>query len=332
MQYKDIAILKKASTRTTIANAIKAIIFIGVLVFIYLKIEENPRKFGQVIKLLYSFLQPNGLLIFWGLIGLTAANWILEGFKWQLLVKKVERISLGNSVQSVLLGLSMGFITPHALGDYAGRIWQLKAEKRVESLGAIMLGRAAQYFATFSFGLFGISYLLFDTNSAEIFSVISLSLVTLSIVTGGALFLFFRTRFLRILDFKKLRQFRKYFAIVGQYSHQEIIFLLGLAFTRYLIFALQFYLLLSFFGVSTDHILLIAGVTWTLFAKSSIPSFNFLSDLGIREFSALYFFSYYSVDNTLVLLASFTLWCLNLLIPALIGLAGVVRMKIFTTP
>ena len=143
------------------------------------------------------------------------------------------------------------------------------------------------------------------------------------------LFLFFRKRFLQILTFKGLKRFRKYFDIISQYSYQEIVFLLGLAFLRYIIFALQFYLLLYFFGVSTDHLLLIAGVTWTLFAKSSIPSFNFLSDLGVREFSALYFFSYYSVDNTLVLLASFTLWCLNLLIPALIGLAGLLRMKIF---
>jgi len=329
MQYRDIAILKKASTRTTISTAIKAIIFFGVLVFIYLKIEENPRKFGQVIKLFPSFLNSNGLVILAGLVVLTAINWILEGFKWQLLVKKVEKISLGKSVRSVLLGLSMGFITPHALGDYAGRIWQLKGKKRVESLGAIMLGRAAQYFATFSFGLFGISYLLFFINGIEIFSLISFGLVTLSIASGGALFLFFRKGFLQILTLKRLKQFRKYFDIISQYSYQEIVFLLGLAFLRYIIFALQFYLLLYFFGVSTDHLLLIAGVTWTLFAKSSIPSFNFLSDLGIREFSALYFFSYYSVDNTLVLLASFTLWCLNLLIPALIGLAGLLRMKIF---
>ncbi len=332
MQYRDIAILKKASTRTTIANAVKAIIFFGVLVFIYFKIEENPGKFGQVITLLHSFLQVNGLLILGGLVALTAANWILEGFKWQLLVKKVENISLSKSIQSVLLGLSMGFITPHALGDYAGRIWQLKGEKRIESLGAIMLGRAAQYFATFSFGLFGITYFFFNTESVRAFSFISICSIMLSITTGGALFLFFRGRFLRILDIKKLRRFRKYFKIVGQYSYREIIFLLVLAFSRYLIFVLQFYLLLAFFGVSKDHVLLIAGVTWTLFAKSTIPSFNFLSDLGVREFSALFFFSYFAVDNTLVLLASFTLWCLNLLFPAIIGLAGVLRLKIFTTP
>ena len=332
MQYRDIAILKKASTRTSIANAVKAIIFFGVLVFIYLKIKENPVKFGQVTTLLHSFLQANGVFFLGGLAVLTAANWILEGLKWQLLVKKVEKISFRSSMQSVLLGLSMGFITPHALGDYAGRIWQLKGEKRIESLGAIMLGRAAQYFATFSFGLFGISYLLMKQESVEAFSLISIGLVLLSVATGGALFLFFRNLFLQLLNFRILTGFKKYFGVIGQYAYKEIIYLLGLAFTRYLIFASQFYLLLYFFGISTDQLLLVAGVTWTLFAKSSIPSFNFLSDLGVREFSALFFFSYFGADNTLVLLASFALWCLNLLFPAIIGLVGVLRLKIFTTP
>lgn len=330
MQYRDIPILKKASSRTKIGNWIKALIFLVIIVFIYFKIREHPIKFDQVQRILDSLLKFESLYILVVLLFLTLINWFLEALKWQLLVGKIEKINILKSIRSVLSGLSMGFVTPHAIGDYAGRIWQLSGKNRTESLGAIMLGRAAQYFATFTFGLFGTSYLLFYKSQPGLFFICSIGLVSLSLVAGVSMFLFFRIRFIRILEYGRLRKLKKYFKIIVQYSFGQIGHLLALSFLRYIVFGLQFFLLLSLFLISSDYLLLIAGVTWTLFAKSTIPSFNFLSDLGVREFSALFFFSYYGADNTMVLLASFTLWCFNILIPALVGLAGIVKMKIFS--
>lgn len=329
MQYRDIPTLKKATFRATIGKWIKALIFLCISVFIYFKIVEHPLKFDQVDEILGVLTGLSSLYLLLSLIILTFINWGLESLKWKLLVSKIEKVSYLTSVRSVLSGLSFGFITPHAIGDYAGRIWQLNVSNRFESVGAVMLGRAAQYFATFTFGLFGSSYLFYYQHGDSSFLIFASVAVFITLIAGISTFIYLRKKFLTILSYRKLNRLRRYFKVILTYSNNEILQLLLLAFARYFIFALQFYLLLVFFRVSSDELLIIAGVTWTLFAKSTIPSFNFLSDLGVREISALFFFSYYGVDNTMVLLASFTLWCLNILIPAILGTVGILNMKIF---
>lgn len=329
MQYRDIPTLKKATIRATISKWIKVLIFLGISVFIYLKVVEHPFKFDQLNKLLDELVGFSSFFLLLSLVLLTFINWGLESLKWKLLVSKIEKVSYLTSVKSVLTGLSFGFITPHAVGDYAGRIWQLKSSNRFESIGAVMLGRAAQYFATFTFGLFGASYLLFYQLGDGSYLIFASGVVFITLVAGIFTFVSLRKKFLTILGYRKLKELRRYFKVILTYSDNEVFQLLLLAFARYFIFALQFYLLLWFFRVSADELLIIAGVTWTLFAKSTIPSFNFLSDLGVREFSALFFFSYYGVDNTMVLLASFSIWCLNILIPAILGTVGILNMKIF---
>ena len=63
--------------------------------------------------------------------------------------------------------------------------------------------------------------------------------------------------------------------------------------------------------------LVLAGITWVFLAKSVIPTFNFLSDLGIREFSAVLFFDSFSVPVEPIVLASLLIWVINILIPTL---------------
>src|SRR5690606_26996202 len=120
-------------------------------IFIFLKLKEHPVKISDLTATLTTVMQQESLELLLLLPFLSFINWLLEAFKWQLLVSKIEKISLASGLRGVLTGLSLGFVTPHALGDYAGRIWQLKGKKRLESIGAVMLGRASQFFATFVF-------------------------------------------------------------------------------------------------------------------------------------------------------------------------------------
>ena len=329
MQYSTLVSLKKTLPLRKISYLIKGIIFVAILAFIVLKLLDNPLKVESLLQVAEKLKSPEAVAVLVVFVFFTSLNWLLEAVKWQLLVSKLERISLGKGLKGVLTGLSLGFVTPHALGDYAGRIWQLRGESRTKSLGAIMLGRAAQYFATFTFGVFGIVYLFNSTFPFDYVFYWSFILVVMSFIVGCICFLYGRDPFLKFLSLNVLKPFRPYFTVVEEYTSGEILKILLLALMRYLVFATQFYLLLSFFNVSANGILLVAAVTWILLAKSSIPAFNFLSDLGNREFSALYFFSHFEVNEILVLSASFTLWCFNILVPAIAGLGGVASMKIF---
>lgn len=329
MQYSHIAFLKKASWSRPLSYLLKGSILLAIGIFIFLKLQEQSIGINGLVDVLTDVTQKETIGLLLSLPFLSCINWLLEALKWQLLVSKIERVSLASSFRGVLAGLSLGFVTPQVIGDYAGRIWQLKGRKRFESIGAIALGSISQFFATFTFGLLGVTYFLFYSADNYRFYWIAFGGMFFSLLIGLMLLIFGRNFFLMLLSGRVFSQYKKYFEVIGLYSSKEVLKLLSLAFIRYSIFSFQFMLLLYLFNVSDNNLLLISGVTWTFMAKSAIPAFNFLSDLGIREFSALYFFSHYHIDAALVLLASLSLWCINILLPSIAGLVGIASMKIF---
>lgn len=328
MQYSDIISLKKASPVRFLGYFLKGVIFVGISTFIVLKIKDHPIGIAQLVDTVANRERHSAISLLLLIPFLTVINWLLEAVKWKMLSNRIEKMSLWESVQGVLTGLSFGFVTPHAVGDYAGRIWHLKNDKRSESLGAIMLGRALQFFPTFAFGLLGVFYFFF-VNNTTIFRLSAWVGVPIVLLAGISLCIYGRRYFIKIMSLRPFRRYAKYFTIMAQYSYKEMMSFIGLAFGRYLVFASQFVILLTLLGASENILLLLAGVTWTFLGKSIIPSFNFLSDLGVREFSALFFFSQFHIDAMPVVLASFSLWCFNLLLPSIAGLLGVGSMKIF---
>ena len=102
---------------------------------------------------------------------------------------------------------------------------------------------------------------------------------------------------------------------------------LNLSIARYVIMVVQFVLLLNAFGhhASMDHWVgrmfeQVEGVslTWGLTSLVPMPA---LGDLGIREAAALLTIpAPEPLDATAIIGATLTLWVLNILIPALVGL------------
>ena len=70
-----------------------------------------------------------------------------------------------------------------------------------------------------------------------------------------------------------------------------------------------------------------SGGTYIFLAKSVLPTINFLSDLGIREYAAVTFFEKFNVPLVPTLSASLTLWILNILIPTLGGIPWMLSLK-----
>jgi uncharacterized membrane protein YbhN (UPF0104 family) len=67
------------------------------------------------------------------------------------------------------------------------------------------------------------------------------------------------------------------------------------------------------------------GVAFVFLVKSVIPT---LFDLGVREFSAVYFFSKFGFSPEPVMISSLILWIVNILIPSLVGTFLVFDLKI----
>lgn len=298
-------------TSSLIMLVAKLLVIVIVAVMIYFKLEEQEDLIGQMTALVSKAMNSSKHL-FIVVILLMPFNWLLETLKWKLLSGKLQPITMLQALKGVLRGITLGFITPHAVGDYFGRILSSGNDNRLRLVGAIMLGRISQMIATGVFGLFGIYYLLGAKPM-----LLALLIATLLML----LFIFlFNNKWL-------IRLTKKYLSIIAEYSVNQLILLQGLSMARYLVFCFQFLLILKAFLPTLDYILASAGVTWIFLAKSLLPSFNFLSDLGIREYSAIYFFEQYHVEILPVVCASLFIWVINILVPTLVGLPLVLQLK-----
>ncbi|MGV3541282.1 MAG: lysylphosphatidylglycerol synthase domain-containing protein [Rufibacter sp.] len=257
-------------------------------------------------------------------------NWGLEAFKWQYLSQKIEKISFLKAYRAVLVGLTLGFVTPNRVGDYAGRILTMHRHNRTDAIGAILLGRLCQLYATVFMGSAAVGYFVFKFY-VPLATPLGLSVMcTLLLVNGWLLALLFSFRWAIALLEKVpfLRKWVHYFAVVGQFAPNELRQVLWWSGVRYVVFMAQYVVLLWAFGVSLSMEQYVWGVAGTFLLKSMVPSINALADIGMRELSAMHFFGLMGQDPLLVLGASLSLWALNIALPSVLGLIFVLPLKL----
>lgn len=267
--------------------------------------------------------------VFYLIIILCPINWALEALKWKILVAKIEKTTFLSAFKGVIAGLSLGFMTPHNLGDYVGRIWQMKNSNRFQAIGSILLSHTAQFLVTCLMGLIG--WLIFYNNKILLSNtpnnlILALSLILLLItitvlfIPNFLIYLVKKTRF--------LSRFENYITITQNYTVKERLLMLIISILRYLVFTAQFMLLLFILGANLSNLLIFAGITLVFFTKSVVPSFNFLSDLGLREVSALYFLGMLPILEPKIIAASLCLWIINILFPTIVGTSFIFTLKI----
>ena len=316
------------NTKQSLFSALKLVVLLGSLAFIYFKLEGHPNINDIfLIRLELLWLTSPWYLMIIPIL-LMPVNWLLEALKWKLLSAKIEKISLAKAFASVMAGLGLAFVTPHAIGDYAGRVMYSRSNDRGRLLGAVLLGRLLQLNATVFFGVWGLMF--YFVGGVNLGTLIA-GLVTFVLIAALGITLLQ----MLILAFGIRSKFgawiNKYFGILAEYSWKEVLLVQLVAMLRYLVFASQFYLILLMFDIGLMPSITTAGISWTLLLKSVLPTFNFLSDLGVREAAALLFFEGYTTVSSHIVLASLMLWLINLLIPALAGLFFVFGLKLKAT-
>lgn len=305
---------------------LKLIIFILCFTFIVKHLEEKKISDFYIIS---SAIKTHWLLL-WVLLALLPINWAFEAFKWRILVRRLENISIISAYKGVLTGVVFSFVSPQAFGDYAGRLLHLKTVSRLKSAGALLVGNFAQLWITLFFGF--ISAWHYCVNHLKISNELSIYFILFLIVANGLILLFyFRISLLfglveRIYFLKKLLP---YIEIMAQYKAKELATVLLFSFLRYLVFSFQFVIAMKILQIDLPVLLQLQGIAIVFFVKSVIPTLNAFGDLGLREFSALLFFSAFTATTERVVAASLLLWVTNILLPACVGLIFIFRIKIF---
>ena len=321
-------------SKKTIGLLLKIGIVAFALFFLYeqLIIKSTVKEFD--IDHIVLQLQNNYLLI--GVVILMMLlNWFLEALKWRFLISKIERISIKRSIRAVFSGITVSTFTPNRVGEYAGRVFCLEKADRIQGVLITVIGSMAQLLTTIIFGLVGILLLPnlmseFDLLLSKIifaypvmlFIVILLSVLLVTLFLNASVFsvVLSRVRF--------LRNFSKYSQVFSFYNFSDLLEVLLYSVGRYIVFTTQFFILLQVFDVHVSYINAIILITVMLFVLSVIPTIA-ITEIGVRGSVALFLFGLVSSNIIGILSATFVMWVINLLLPALIGTLFIFTLKFF---
>ena len=127
---------------------------------------------------------------------------------------------------------------------------------------------------------------------------------------------------------KSLRVFAKYNEVFSFYNPSELLEVLLYSVARYIVFTTQFFILLQIFTVNISYIDATILISAMFFVVSIIPTIA-ITEIGVRGAVALFLFGLVSTNVVGILSATFVMWVINLLLPALSGTAFIFTLKFF---
>ena len=103
---------------------------------------------------------------------------------------------------------------------------------------------------------------------------------------------------------------------------------LFLSMLRYSVYSFQFFLLIRFVNIDISLFQSLTMSALSFLSMSIIPTIA-LTEIGVRGSVAIYFFGFLSDNAIGIMTASFALWIINLVVPAIFGVFFVYQLKFF---
>lgn len=263
-------------------------------------------------------------------------NWGLETKKWQILVKDLEKISFSKAFKAVFSGQAFAFNTVNNLGEYVGRVLFLNEGNRLRAISLTMVGSLSQVLVTFIMGFIALFFLriLFNQNGlgnggVNIFLYTGLMFVLLTctvLLTMVYYSLSWITKAVEKLWFVKKYAFL--IQLVENFHSRDLTKILVLSFLRYVVFAVQYLIMLNVFNVTASPMLLLLMVCVFLLVLAIVPTIA-LTEMGFRGSISIQLIGLLSTNNAGILLAAAAIWFVNRVFPALAGSLFMLGIKIF---
>lgn len=255
-------------------------------------------------------------------------NFALQGLVWYLLVRLVmPRVRFLAAFSALLCGYPLGIITPAHAGDLVGRSFYLPHGDRWELASVAAVHRVMELAASMGLGTLALWYYLkgHPLEPAAFWRAMSYVGAGLTLLLTG-LILFPRATHAVAARFVRPAIARRV-AFLGRLPAPLAAFLLLLCVGAYATYTTQFYCLLRAFTPGAPVLEGYLGISLVYFVKNFIPPLTFL-DVGVREGAAVFFLGGLGFPSAAALNAAFLLFCINFLIPALVGLPLVFRLRL----
>lgn len=257
---------------------------------------------------------------------LMPVNWSLETLKWQRFIR--NRVGFFEALKATLAGVTISLFTPNRVGDYGGRVILVKSENNWATVVATMAGNYCQFMILLTGGVIGVLYFgqrfLVDewTQLSNLILILIVFLLMLWLVP------FTVSKWERLL--KRYEQKRWVGHLVsGIMRLKEVgpdIFLtaLLLALLRYLTFSFQYFFILQFYGVKLELLDALSGIA-TIFLIQVMMPLPPVAAILARGQIALTVWEPFQENAISILAATFSLFIINLVIPAFLGLLFIIK-------
>jgi uncharacterized membrane protein YbhN (UPF0104 family) len=312
------------------------VLFAWLAYSIYTQVLTKADLQTSLRQMLSTLRNKGGIALAVVLIGMLF-NWGLEARKWQMLVKPLQKISFLRAFSAVLSGVSFSINTPNRIGEYGGRVLYLKNNRsKLKAIAATMVGSFSQLIVTIIFGLIGLMYYISKFTLVKGDNLFvhgfweKILLGVLTVICVLIILLYFRLQII-VAIFEKipfLRKARVFIQIIVRYSAGDLERLLLLSACRYMVFSAQYLILLDSLGVEMHwwQGFLMNAVIYLVMAL--VPTIA-IAELGLRGKVSLYFMGLLSANSPAIIAATVGIWCINLLLPAILGSVLLLGIKIF---
>lgn len=273
--------------------------------------------------------------LFWVSIILMFVNWGVEAWKWRIQLAPLEKISFIKAFKSVMAGCSITMLTPNRVGEFGGRILYVKEQHRLRAITLTILGSISQFLVTILIGTIGLIIMkYYSGENSDTFKLIpgfiSNSLLIVSVIIAVLTLLFYlRIGWLiHLLErIKFLSKALKYVKLLEDFTAKQLLTILALSFLRYLVFILQYILLLDVMGVEVSYQLSFWLLSIFYLIMAVAPTIGF-AELPIRATASIELFKLYSNNIVGIQAAALGIWIINLVLPAIIGSILIFGIKI----
>jgi hypothetical protein len=307
--------------------------FLGPLIFIvlswslYVQIKNQPDLLQRWVQIKESWQQWK----FWVVVVLMMVNWGIEARKWQVLVQHVQQFSFLKAFKSVLSGCSITMLTPNRIGEYGGRILYVNEGNRIKGISLTIVGSISQFLVTMIMGCFGLLFLRFFSQSQAVLPAMwGDVLIYLSVtITAVASLFYLRIGWLvRMMEkVPALQKVVTHIRVLDEFDNIQLIRIFSLSLGRYMVFVLQYLLLLQVMQVELGLItgFWLISVFYLLLAMA--PTIGFI-ELPVRISACWALLKYFTTNELGVSATALGIWLINLVVPAIIGSLLILSIKI----
>jgi len=256
-------------------------------------------------------------------------NWGLESMKWQYLVSHIQKLSFTRTFSAVMAGVAVSSFTPNRVGEFAGRMLFLENKLDPRVVALTIIGSMSQLMITLIIGLPGLLiFLNRDYHGISILwewiKIILYALPFIYIVVFYNLPVIFRWLKRRFATNKTIKHITNGASFLNR---RGLGFISLLSLIRYMIFGIQFMLVLLFFNVDISWVEGLIYIPVIFFVQSVIPSF-IIVEVGVRIAIAVAVLNFTNSPQNNIIASSSLLWVINIMIPALLGVFALFSTKL----